>query len=103
LHTATIEPGDYGRMVAALDAEGIEPTSVRFQGEAVERYFPDADAGQIGFTDPSLPFDLLVLDARDLPMLAPAAADEARAAAQANGLTAHRIGRLEVWYGDRTP
>lgn len=100
--TLTLEPGDYGRMVAALDAAGVRPTSVRFQGEAVDRYFPDIASGQVGFTDPSAPFDLLILDPRDLPLLPAGAADDARAAAQAAGLSPHQIGRLEVWYADPT-
>jgi hypothetical protein len=96
--TATLEPGDYGRLVAELEAQGIEPTSVRFQGESVERYFPGAATGQLGFTDPSEPFDVLVLDPRDLPLLAPGAVDQVRSQAQAAGLQPHQIGRLEVWY-----
>ena len=96
--TATIEPGDYGRLVTELDAHGIAPTAVRFQGEAVERYFPDAASGQVGFTDPAAPFDLLVLDPRDVPLLADGVADAVRAQAEAAGLQPHRIGRLEVWY-----
>ncbi len=98
--TATIESGDYGRLATELQDRGIEPASVRFQGEAVERYFPAADVAQIGFADPSTPFDLLVLDPRDVPMLPAGVADGARAGARTAGLAPHRIGRLEVWYAD---
>ncbi len=98
--TATIEPGDYGRLAADLDARGVEPTSVRFKGESVERYFPDADSGQVGFTDASVPFDLLVLDPRDVPLLPDGVADRVRSQAQAAGLQPHRVGRLEVWYAE---
>ncbi len=98
--TATVERGDYGRLAVELEARGVEPTSVRFQGEAVERYFPGAASGQVGFTDPSVPFDLLVIDPRDAPLLPAGVADGARAAARAAGLEPHQIGRLEVWYAE---
>jgi len=101
--TATLGPGAYGRLVAELDAQGVAPTSVRFQGESVERYFPDVAAGQVGFTPASVPFDLLVLDPRDVPLLPAGVADAARAQAQAAGLRPHQIGRLEVWYTDLDP
>ncbi|MCU1372137.1 MAG: hypothetical protein JWO77_3331 [Ilumatobacteraceae bacterium] len=96
--TATIGPGDYGRMITELEARGVQPTSVRFQGESVERYFPDTASGQVGFTDASVPFDLLVLDPRDVPLLPDGVADRARAQARSAGLAPHQIGRLEVWY-----
>jgi 4-amino-4-deoxy-L-arabinose transferase-like glycosyltransferase len=98
--TATIEPGDYGRLVTELEARDVQVTSVRFQGESVERYFPGTPSGQVGFTDASVPFDLLILDPRDLPLLPAGAADAARAQAQGAGLVPHQIGRLEVWYAD---
>ncbi|MGN6693485.1 MAG: hypothetical protein ACTHN0_04855, partial [Aquihabitans sp.] len=98
--TATVEPGAYGDLVEALDARGVTPTSVRFQGESVERYFPDVPSGQVGFTPASVPFDLLVLDPRDLPLLPDGVADAARVQAEAAGLQPHQIGRLEVWYAD---
>jgi 4-amino-4-deoxy-L-arabinose transferase-like glycosyltransferase len=98
--TATLEPGAYGDLVEALEARGVAPTSVRFQGESVERYFPDVPSGQVGFTSASVPFDLLVLDPRDVPLLPDGVADEARAQAAAAGLQRHKIGRLEVWFAD---
>ncbi|MEZ5178588.1 MAG: glycosyltransferase family 39 protein [Acidimicrobiales bacterium] len=98
---ATVDHGDYGRLVAELDRRGIEPTAVRYQGEAVDRYFPNAPAGQIGFSDPNAPFDLLVLDPRDVPMLPAGAAGAERARAAAAGLAEHRIGRLEVWFREQ--
>ncbi|WP_421118947.1 hypothetical protein ACE2AJ_16505 [Aquihabitans daechungensis] len=98
--TATLRRGDYGDLVAHLEDEGVHPASVRFQGESVERYFPDLDVGQVGFTDSSLPFDLLVLDPRDVPLLPAGVADEVRSRAQAQGLSPHQVGRLEVWYAE---
>ncbi len=97
---ATVDRGDYGRLVAELDRRGVQPTAVRYQGEALDRYFPGAPAGQIGFSEPTDPFDLLVLDPRDVPMLPAGAADAERGRAAAAGLTEHRIGRLEVWFRD---
>lgn len=99
VRTATLEPGDYGRLVAELDERGVEPTAVRYQGEAVERYFPQAVVGQVGFTAEG-PFDLLVLDPRDVPLLPDGAADDLRSQAGAAGLAPHQIGRLEVWYAE---
>ena len=98
--TATLAPGDYGRLVAVLDARRVEATSVRFQGESVERYFPDVPSGQVGFTSASVPFDVLVLDPRDVPLLPDGVADGVRAEARAAGLEPHQVGRLEVWYGE---
>jgi len=95
---ATLRQGDYGRMAGELHRRGVTPTEVRYQGEAVDRYFRGVDAGQIGFSDPDAAFDVLVLDPRDVPMLGAGSADEMRRRAAAAGLTAHRIGRLEVWY-----
>ena len=66
----------------------------------MERYFPDVASGQVGFTDASVPFDLLILDPRDVPLLPDGVAEQARSQAAASGLTAHRIGRLEVWYAE---
>ena len=97
---ATLDRGDYGRMTEELARRGVTATAVRYQGEAVDRYFPHAESGQIGFSDPSAPFDVLVLDPRDVPMLVAGTADEVRQRAAALGLTSHRIGRLEVWYRD---
>ena len=85
-------------MQRTLAAAGVRPTAVRYQGEAVDRYFPGAAAGQIGFSDPAAPFDLLLLDPRDVPMLPAGAADAERRRAAAAGLTEHRVGRLEVWF-----
>jgi len=102
-NTLTLDRGDYGQMAAELEARGVEPTSVRFQGEAVERYFPDADSGQLGFTDPAAPFDLLVLDPLDAPMVDEGVIAAATGQAVALGLTPHTIGRLEVWYADPPP
>ena len=98
--TATLEPGMYAAMVDDLAAAGVHPAAVRYQGEAVDRYFPHAVTGQLGFTPADQPFDLLVLDDRDVPMLPAGVADEARAAAAGAGLTPHRLGRLELWYAD---
>lgn len=95
---ATVDRGDYGRLTAELDRRGVEATAVRYQGEAVDRYFPGAIAGQIGFSDPNAAFDLLLLDPRDVPMLPAGAADAERERAAAAGLTEHRVGRLEVWF-----
>ena len=73
------------------------------QGEAVERYFPDVPSGQVGFTDSAVPFDLLILDPRDVPLLPDGVADDARSQARAAGLAPHQIGRLEVWYAEPPP
>lgn len=81
----------------------MRPDVVRFQGEAVERSFPSSeqqpgiDVGQVGLSDPSVPFDVLVLDPRDTPFLPPEAVAQLREQAQQLGLEQHRIGRLEVW------
>lgn len=100
---ATVDRGDYGRLTAELERRGVEPTAVRYQGEAVDRYFPGAPAGQIGFSDPDAAFDLLVLDPRDVPMLPAGAADAERARAAAAGLAEHHVGRLEVWFREPSP
>lgn len=95
---ATVQEGDYGRLQRTLAAEDVHPTSVRYHGEAVDRYFPGVPASPVGFGDPSTRFDLLVLDSRDVPMLPAGLADRQRIEALAAGLAVHRIGRLEVWW-----
>lgn len=100
VQVATLDRGDYGRMTEELARRGVTATAVRYQGEAVDRYFPRAVSGQIGFSDPNGPFDVLVLDPRDVPMLGEGSADQVRERAAAQGLVAHRIGRLEVWFRD---
>jgi len=97
---ATLDQGDYGRMVDELAHRRVTATAVYYQGEAVDRYFPHVVSGQIGFSDPGPTIDVVVLDPRDVPMLGAGTADEVRQRATALGLTSHRIGRLEVWYRD---
>lgn len=100
---ATLRQGDYGRMAAQLQAQGVRPKIVRFQGEAVERYFPTVeqqpgiDVGQVGLSDPFVAFDVLVLDPRDTPLLPGHTLEDLRAQAEQYGLVRQRIGRLEVW------
>lgn len=106
---ATLRPGDYGRMAHQLQDEGVRPQVVRFQGEAVERYFPTQgqqpgiDVGQVGLSDPLVAFDVLVLDPRDTPMIPDASLAQLREQAQQYGLVQHRVGRLEVWYRPPSP
>lgn len=95
---ASLGNGDYSRLRPTLAAAGVQPSGIRYQGEAVDRYFPGVPAGQVGFSDPSAPFDVLVLDPDDVVMLPPGVADEQRTQARAAGLEPHQVGRLEVWW-----